>query len=139
MSINSQLSKNNSIRLRDPNATPLQHSNSVGNQHSTTPTPRESIVFNRGDERPIAKILLSTAKSSSDTLDANDGINGKIHKSVHSMNSITDDEELIDGINARDSVQSRFYLSNHDRMLNSNDNLSQIGELTPSNGNKTMM
>lgn len=57
MSINSQLSKNNSLRFPNrPGAcdTPIQHY-----QHSTTPTPRESIVFNRGDEKPIAKILLS--------------------------------------------------------------------------------
>jgi hypothetical protein len=35
---------------------------------SATPTPRESIVFSRGEERPIAKILLHSAKSSADHL-----------------------------------------------------------------------
>lgn len=58
MSINSQLSKNNSLRFPNRSGacdTPVQHLH----QHSTTPTPRESIVFNRGDEKPIAKILLS--------------------------------------------------------------------------------
>ena len=53
MSISSQLSKNNSVR-HHPNRsdTPNQR------LHSATPTPRESIVFNRGDEKPpIAKIL----------------------------------------------------------------------------------
>jgi hypothetical protein len=53
MSISSQLSKNNSIRQHARSETPSQH------QHSATPTPRESIVFNRGDEKPIAKILLN--------------------------------------------------------------------------------
>ena len=52
MSISSQLSKNNSIRHHHNRSdTPNQH------LHSATPTPRESIVFNRGDEKPIAKIL----------------------------------------------------------------------------------
>ena len=53
MSISSQLSKNNSVRYHARSETPSH------NQHSATPTPRESIVFNRGDEKPIAKILLS--------------------------------------------------------------------------------
>ena len=55
MSISSQLSKTNSIRHNSRSGacdTPVQH------VHSSTPTPRESIVFNRGDEKPIAKILL---------------------------------------------------------------------------------
>jgi hypothetical protein len=55
MSISSQLSKSNSIRHNSRSGacdTPVQH------VHSSTPTPRESIVFNRGDEKPIAKILL---------------------------------------------------------------------------------
>ena len=55
MSISSQLSKTNSIRHNSRSGacdTPIQHI------HSSTPTPRESIVFNRGDEKPIAKILL---------------------------------------------------------------------------------
>ena len=55
MSISSQLSKTNSIRHNNRSGacdTPVQH------VHSSTPTPRESIVFNRGDEKPIAKILL---------------------------------------------------------------------------------
>lgn len=59
MSINSQLSKNNSFRH--------QRSTVVGNEtpanifsqqiSSTTPTPRESVVFNRGDDKPIVKLL----------------------------------------------------------------------------------
>ena len=57
MSISSQLSKNNSIRHHTRSETPSQH------QHSATPTPRESIVFNRGDEKPIAKILLNLNNS----------------------------------------------------------------------------
>lgn len=57
MSISSQLSKNNSIRMHTRSETQSQH------QHSATPTPRESIVFNRGDEKPLAKILLSLNQS----------------------------------------------------------------------------
>ncbi len=126
MSINSQLSKNNSIRARDPAnpaATPLQHSASMGNQHSTTPTPRESIVFSRGDDRPIAKILLSHAKSSTDT---SDGLHAT-HKSTNSMNSATDEE-------------SRFYTSNRDRLSDSGSNVTTTPApgLSPSDGNSTI-
>ena len=74
MSINSQLNKNNSIRLRNSiitNNTELSNNNTNTNQqqqHSTTPTPRESIVFNRGDDQPpISKILSSLGKSSMDS------------------------------------------------------------------------
>ena len=57
MSINSQLSKNNSIRFPSRPGVCDTPNFQLGQQHSTTPTPRESIVFNRGDEKPIAKIL----------------------------------------------------------------------------------
>lgn len=57
MSISSQLSKSNSVRHRDRD-TPVH-------LHSSTPTPRESVVFKRGDEKPIAKILQSQTRTSS--------------------------------------------------------------------------
>ncbi len=59
ISINSQLSKNNSIRHHSRPGV-CDTPNNLLQQPSTTPTPRESIVFNRGDEKPpIAKILLN--------------------------------------------------------------------------------
>ncbi len=58
MSISSTLSKTNSIKHNSNSKT-----NAIGGSetpihlHSTTPTPRESVVFKRGDEKPISKIL----------------------------------------------------------------------------------
>ena len=60
LSISSQLSKNNSFRVQNRAGvcdTPIQH------QHSATPTPRESTVFNRGDRNPFAKILSQSLQS----------------------------------------------------------------------------
>ncbi|CAF0736985.1 unnamed protein product [Brachionus calyciflorus] len=59
MSISSQLSKNNSFRFHRSTITGTETPIQLYNQQisSTTPTPRESIVFSRGDDKPIAKIL----------------------------------------------------------------------------------
>ena len=72
MSISSQLSKNSStaaaVRQHQHHAPPPPPTTThqtmsamlsgVHNSSSSVPTPRESLVFFRGDEKPIAKILL---------------------------------------------------------------------------------
>lgn len=59
MSINSQLSKNNSFHRQRSTVVGNETSTNIFNQQisSTTPTPRESVVFNRGDDKPIIKLL----------------------------------------------------------------------------------
>lgn len=96
MSINSQLSKNNSIRHRPSGSeTPLhQQLSQMSSQHSATPTPRESIVFNRGDEKPYEKILLSNGKSSSMLSADGDGLRGKSLGSISGDENQNDDMKL---------------------------------------------
>lgn len=59
MSISSQLSKNNSFRHHRSTITGSETPAQIYSQQisSTTPTPRESVVFNRGDDKPIVKLL----------------------------------------------------------------------------------
>ena len=98
MSISSQISKNNSVRQRS--------SETPHNPHSTTPTPRESIVFNRGDDKPFAKILLQSKSLTEPTV----AING-IRRSSSSSTGSTGHTE-------------KFPASNHERPLN-NESLIQ--------------
>jgi hypothetical protein len=57
MSISSTLSKTNSMKYNNNKANCVGGTDTPIHAHSTTPTPRESVVFNRGDEKPISKIL----------------------------------------------------------------------------------
>ena len=79
MSISSQLSKNNSVRHRSSDA--------PHNPHSTTPTPRESIVFNRGEEKPFARIFLQQSKSLVEQTPTS--LNGDARRSSSSSSSDT--------------------------------------------------
>lgn len=117
MSINSQLSKNNSIRLRQHQSssteTPGQQ---VQQMLSTTPTPRESIVFNRGEDKPIAKILLQSTKSSMDQL------NSDSDSTMKSGRSSQENEFAASSLRGKelDFVKSftstnNFSVNNHDR------------------------
>lgn len=112
MSINSQLSKNNSIRQRQNGGadTPVQQqlSQQLSTQHSTTPTPRESIVFNRGDDKPISKIL-SHGKSSTDAIFNTEGGVMLKNSDFRSLNSIAGATE-----NQGNDIKN-FNMNNHDR------------------------
>jgi hypothetical protein len=57
MSISSTLSKTNSIKHNTNKVGAISGSDTPIHAHSATPTPRESVVFKRGDEKPISKIL----------------------------------------------------------------------------------
>ena len=114
MSISSQLSKNNSVRFFNTNnqvTATNNNNNPVINRNgscdtpnfhhnnSATPTPRESIVFNRGDDRPpIAKILLSNKISNDLIIKESNEITSKLielSNSYNNDNKNQDDEEEI--------------------------------------------
>jgi hypothetical protein len=107
MSISSQLSKNNSIRFFNTNNPVTANNNPVINRNgscdtpnfhhnnSATPTPRESIVFNRGDDRPpIAKILLSNKISNDLIIKESNEITNKL---IELSNSYQTDEKVEKG------------------------------------------
>jgi hypothetical protein len=112
MSISSQLSKNNSIRHHTRSETPSQH------QHSATPTPRESIVFNRGDEKPIAKILLSLNHSL------------KFNQSKDKNNEEDENQKLVESnyneIESKDTSHSGSVRSIKEKENKTNNNLSNL-------------
>ncbi len=112
MSISSQLSKNNSIRHHTRSETPSQH------QHSATPTPRESIVFNRGDEKPIAKILLSLNHSL------------KFNQSKDKNNEEDENQKLVESnyneIESKNTSHSGSVRSSKEKENNGNNNLLNL-------------
>lgn len=116
MSINSQLSKNNSIRLRQHQSssteTPGQQ---VQQMLSTTPTPRESIVFNRGEDKPIAKILLQSTKSSMDQLNSDSDSTMKSGRSSQEHEFAASSRGKESDFVKSFTSQNNFPVNNHDR------------------------
>ena len=95
LSINSQLVKNNSIKYPNRSGvcdTPVQQ-----HQISATPTPRESKVFSRGDEKPYAKILgqaIAAHRAKEDNCDIlnkdnNEYVKNRILTTFQSLDSAT--------------------------------------------------
>lgn len=102
MSISSQLSKNSSVRNQQQTPAQSHHPHQQAAMlvqqmmlanSATVPTPRESLVFFRGDEKPIAKLLLHQTSNRSGSVSHTSSADKADHQSTES-GQVDDNQSL---------------------------------------------